>query len=990
LRHATVVKGCDPATKRVKNLEPNHPDLATAYNNLADACLQAGNYKEAGNYFQKALDIKQKNVPKNHPDLAVAYNNLGVAFENTDDYSQALTYYHKALDIKRKIFGDAHPETASTYNNLGSVYTQTGAYNRAIESYRQALAGMEKNSADMLGSVYGNLGAAYRSKGDYNRAISYYQQALQQIRKAYGTDHPNAIFIYNNLGSVFKDKGAYQEAIEYFRRGLDIALKKLNAKHPQLAGLYNNLGVLYTEKGDYARAAEYHQKALDIRIGNSDVSSNTAASYDNLGILYSEQGRYDEALDYHYQALDIRKETLDEDHPDIADTYANLGALYDEKGNYAKAESFYQKALAIELAKLGPRHPDVAATYRSLGSIAAALGNHGQYREYFERALASLGYNGAQSLNAVGSVPVLLDVLQSRANIQRNRYQTEEDIAELYRSRATYRQALPVLDHQFENLPSESRINLAALAYPIYEGALMSNDRLFQLTDSIHYQKEAFTFAERSKAYILYQTMQASDALQFAGIPDSLLEKERQLRIDRTFYAKRRQELLNRGLAETDSSVLAISSALFDSDLRYDSLLRHFENAYPDYYRLKHDLGAVKVEDIQSGLLAEDQTLLEYFVGDSSIYVFTINRDDFRMTRLPGIDSLRPRVTQMRRALIAPHDPSTPEDSPYRNRTHSARKYAKAAGQLYDQLIAPVADRLKPRVVIIPDGVLGYLPFQALLTEKPERAYRYHSHAYFGRQHQLSYAYSATLLREMRNKKHAPGPPKSLLAVAPYYDGSPYKLDSLYRAEMKQLGASPSLAAASRRNPRPLPYSGAEAYSASEIWDGDYLQDERATEQRFTEMAGNYRILHLATHGEANDQIGEYAYLAFTEIPDEQENEFLFIKDIYNLELRAELVILSACQTSAGALQRGEGVMSLARAFTYAGAKSIFTTLWNVDDAAAKDLMIRFHRNLKAGEDKDAALWKAQQQYLENVRGESANPYFWAAFIGLGDMGALR
>ncbi|MCA9434916.1 MAG: CHAT domain-containing protein, partial [Candidatus Omnitrophica bacterium] len=477
---------------------------------------------------------------------------------------------------------------------------------------------------------------------------------------------------------------------------------------------------------------------------------------------------------------------------------------------------------------------------------------------------------------------------------------------------------------------------MANTAHPFYEGALLTNHLLYQETDSTQYLTESFDLAERSKALLLYQSIQEADALQYAGIPGSLLEREYNLRIDLSYYDQKRQERLSEGLEETDSTVLSISSKLFDLNQSYDSLKTHFEEEYPEYYRLKYDLSTISVEEIQKELLNPDQSLLEFFVGDSTIFIFLLSQKDYDVIQVRKDTAIEAWVSQLRRGLKAPYNSEEPEDSPYRNSSYSAQQYADAAVKLYDKLIAPVKDKLQPKVIIIPDGVLGYLPFQALLEEMPARPYRFHTHSYFGREHQLSYSYSATLLKEMQNKVHRAEPGKSLLAMAPFYDGTLYTLDSLYKAELAELELEESLATTARSAFESLPYSGAEAYTASQLWDGDFLQGDEATEQHFREMAGQYRMLHLATHGAANDEVGEYAYLAFTEVDDSLENELLFVKDIYNLQLNADLVILSACQTATGELQRGEGIISLARAFAYAGAKSITTTLWSVNDQKTK------------------------------------------------------
>ena len=165
---------------------------------------------------------------------------------------------------------------------------------------------------------------------------------------------------------------------------------------------------------------------------------------------------------------------------------------------------------------------------------------------------------------------------------------------------------------------------------------------------------------------------------------------------------------------------------------------------------------------------------------------------------------------------------------------------------------------------------------------------------------------------------------------------------------------------------------------------------KKATKETFEKIVGDYRIVHLATHGKANDKIGDYCFLAFTEQKDSLQNELLYVRDIYNLSLNADLVVLSACETGIGELKRGEGVISLARAFAYSGAKSLITTLWSVNDKSTMQIMEGFYRQLKKGASKDAALWKAKQVYLEKSKHEQAHPFFWSAFIPIGDMQAVK
>jgi CHAT domain-containing protein len=192
-----------------------------------------------------------------------------------------------------------------------------------------------------------------------------------------------------------------------------------------------------------------------------------------------------------------------------------------------------------------------------------------------------------------------------------------------------------------------------------------------------------------------------------------------------------------------------------------------------------------------------------------------------------------------------------------------------------------------------------------------------------------------------------------------------------------------------RKDLQPLAHSGEEVSGVQKMLGGDVFYGKDATEERFVQLAGGYRILHLATHGKANDEAADYSFLAFSEKKDSLENELLYVRDLYNLSLNADLVTLSACETGAGKLERGEGIISLARAFTYAGAKSIVTTLWSVQDERTKDLMLDFYRNLKKGMNKDEALRETKLAYLFKNNHAAAHPFFWAGVVAMGEMTPL-
>jgi CHAT domain-containing protein len=183
----------------------------------------------------------------------------------------------------------------------------------------------------------------------------------------------------------------------------------------------------------------------------------------------------------------------------------------------------------------------------------------------------------------------------------------------------------------------------------------------------------------------------------------------------------------------------------------------------------------------------------------------------------------------------------------------------------------------------------------------------------------------------------------------------------------------------------PLPHSGEEVYAVAKTTGGSAQTGATATKSYFIREAPKYKVLHLATHAQANDRAGDFSFLVFAPQQDQSSGERMYVSEIYGLQLNAELITLSACETGLGQLYRGEGIVSIARAFASAGAHSIVQSQWVVSDAHTKDLMEMFYQNLKAGQPKDVALRKAKQEYLLKFPGESAHPYFWAGFILMGD-----
>jgi CHAT domain-containing protein/lipopolysaccharide biosynthesis regulator YciM len=926
--------------ERLKNLDTFNIDIGDSFHNLGDCYSSLGKHSMAINKYINALKIRNKVLDPLHKDIVNSNYQLSFSYSAIGEYKKALNHLFKTLEIEQVLYGPIHIDLGQTYLAIGTTYSYLYNFKKSVEFLNKALHIYKNYDEFNTNKVYSLLANTYNNWGDFDKAIDYGLKAVSILNR--NTEDFNEHYIINQyvLLEIYKSKKDYQKALDCSENVLKAIIKHFGHDQMIIGGLYTVIGNLHTLNKKHDLALEFTLRGIEIELQTVDSSNfSISESYNILGIIYKNMNKYQLALDCFNKSLAIKIRNLGTESKEVAQTLENLGNLYFITAKYAEAKESYHLVIQIRKKILDEQHPlinsslyDLALTYQKLNQIDSSL-------FYLHQAISGIKSQMASDISS--------------------------ETKSLYQS-----QNVPVFE--------------SAIDVSLIKAKQDQHDSL---------KLKTYEYTELAKASLLQSQIKQTDALAFAGIPDSLLQKEYDLRIDINWREKQRQGLLEKGKTETDTTVLRISSIIFDLKRAQEALFQTLEKDYPEYYRLKYDTKTISLEDTQQKLLQKDQTLLEYFVGDSSIFIFVVRPDTFDVVHVKKDFPLDSLVGQMQTGLYGYYGQLADKrsDIVYKN---SITDYSHAAQALYQRIMAPVAHLLTPDLVIIPDGVLGYVPFEALLKSKPEKLNQFGSYPFIINDHTISYNYSATLWNEMKSKKHKKEPMKSLVAFAPFYEGSFTLLDSTINLVFDTLpdGRDTTIFQdiVSRKTYAPLPSSGIEAGTVSKMWKGDYFIDKDATEQRFYDVAGDYRMVHLSTHGVADARQGDYSYLAFAEQKDSIENEFLYVRDIYNTQLNADLVFLSACETAQGELQRGEGIISLARAFAYAGAKSIFTTLWQVDDTATKDISIDFYKNLKKGFPKDVALRQAKLRHIKSAKSAQKHPFFWAAMIGIGDMGEVK
>lgn len=882
---------------------------------------------------------------------------------------------------------------AGYVGNLGTFYFLLGDYDLA-ESYF-----LEQNS--LVKKLYGeqhdeyanashNFADFQRTLGNYEEAEELYLKAIQIKRVSKGKQDTEYAIFLNNLGLLYWNMKQYKKAEGLYLEAAAINLKNLGEAHPQYASVINNLALLYTSMEDYNKAELSYLKSKKIKeatIGKEHP--DYAVLLKNLGNLYNHTKQYEKAEAYYQEALQLYKRLLGEEHPRYASALNDLAFLYINTKKYTEAEALYFRSLGIIERSLKKEHPFYALTLNNMAflyynmdrsnlalayNMASIAANADSFNIYFPNVFKdSLNLNlGCQSIEQIDfsalsklnyrnlsrlgeSLNTLLKILERFPN-QKAHYQASEAAIKIHTK----------IKNEFM-----SEANKLAVLAENTEFVRHGIGASYQLGRA--YYDQAFRFAEQNKSILLAEALQGTRAKVLGDLPDSLAQKERRLSKQKEELKKQKYQASN---AEAKAS--AISQ---ENDLNQDveTFLSNLKEKYPRYYQLKYEDITAKASDVQA-LLAPKTMLLEYFVSDTTVYLFAVTTDKIKLLELK-VSRLRlySQVKRLRLAL-SNYDLITKKDK------KAYQLYTQKAYWCYANLVEPALKGAEvENLIIVADAVLGQIPFEVLLMKDVQQEkVSYAKMPYLLKNYTISYNYSATLWKE-NLKKEKPINNHKILACASSY--TPLKEGEI-APNLSKWRTSSTLEL--RANLSPLPAAGEEVATLAEKFQGDFKFGDACNEAFFKQNAGQYGVIHLAMHGVVHPQIPILSSLVFTENGDSLEDNLLQAYEIAHLKLNADLVVLSACETGYGKYERGDGIQSLARSFMYAGVPSMVVSLWQVNDYSTAQLMASFYAYLAEGLTKDKALRQAKLDYLNQNTGLMAHPAFWSPFIQLGNNSSIQ
>jgi CHAT domain-containing protein/Tfp pilus assembly protein PilF len=909
--------------------------LLAALKALADPFIQKGDYVEAQRISHIAVRVAERMGDRLA--LGTALCDLGSAYGRQMTRAvESLNYLQKSLVIFDEL-GNKQGK-ARVLQAIGVAYGLQRRNELAVENYEKSLALSEEvGDRNLTALNINSLGLAHSSMGHYELGLQYYQKARKLSEEL--NDKGLLHIALNNIATYYIAQGRYAEGLDYLHKSLRVIEEMGSAgDRRSLAYKLQNIGLIYRHQGNLDQALTYARRSLEI-LENINDKFGTANLRNNIGVIYKAQGNYEQALDWFQKSLRGYEEL--KATPGIARCLNNIGDTYRLQGRMTEAIEPLQKSL--QLREENHDRAGIALTLNNLARLYQDQGKNAEMLDVSRRAATlSMEINGREEL------------WDSQDRIGRGLAALGQPVE----ARQSFLAAINTVESLRREVAGGEQQQQSFL-----ENRLSPWLGMIDLLLSQNETAEALTFAEQSKARVLLDTLQAGrSSLRKSLSPEELkAEEEQRLRLvslnSQLTTEMRRDKPNAQSLAEVQTSVAK-------ARLEYEDFETKLYVAHPELKVHRGEAPIIKAEEITALLPDAASAILEYVVGDDQTYLFVITKAagqveaEVRVYTLPIKRKELVKQTESFRQQLAGRDLG----------------FRVSAAKLYELLLKPADAQLrgKANLVIVPDSTLWDLPFQALLSG---------ANRFLIEDAAIAYAPSLTVLREMtmRRKNHAAdNTPATLLAL-----GNP----------MVANGTS-NRAALTLRDGKldPLPEAEQEVKAVGRLYGASrskvYIGAD-AREDRVKSEASNAKILHFATHAMLNNASPMYSHLALAEGND-KEDGLLEAWELMQLNLHADLAVLSACETARGRIGAGEGMIGFSWAMFIAGVPSIVVSQWKVESAGTRDLMVNFHRALispavagKAKPTKTEALRQAALKLMKNP--ETNHPFYWAGFVLVGD-----
>lgn len=919
---------------------------------------------EAVDTLEAVLALRQRNLRYPHPLIADAYDYLQITTGSRGSFWESAKYGERGIKAFKDCINIGYVRESSNLpwviGNTGETYNQLGDYDKAIGFLQEAYDSLKRPGNPVDSWMYYKmlLGGSYQRKGDYRKAIAIYQECVDTFRN---TDNRSYLAeSYGRLALCYKEIGLDEEMMSFATKHYKL-YEEIHGDRGHIEQMNACITVaeclMAAEQPE--KASTYISKALSIVPYNPDSVSLTYLDVlFRKGKLFQSLRHYDSAMYIFDFVEEKRKQLLGQENDLVGLVIMERARLESDMTDYHAAIAHGREAISILQKSRSPLHPLVKecyyilvkATFEGLGKRPEAVRIidtllHGEIEKH--DFLFSINKS---SLNLIGLKAEMLRVPAS-----------SRDTSALLASLAAYQQLSDAYQIFLNHTLYQGSNFLTGTSYvKTIKDGFMPAARMYLLTGDRNYLQQALDFSEQSRTGSIRLALQNYQASRFANVPDSVISAEEQLRIDCAQYEKLLMGAASRGIPA--SEIDRWSDSLMNKRRSSSKLLDHISLVYPKYYQLKLSRRTATVAEVQSIASSTNSTIIEYVFTSDRVFAFAFNGSEVLLKELGSSkDSIWTSVRRYRQALEE-GDPSA---------------YGVVGYELFQVLLRPIVERLNPeKICVVADEALHYISFESLLQKPaPITNPQWKELPYAVYHHKFRYAHSVTVMLQQYTVDRRTDKSHPWLAMAPGFDrevtsGMPdgtFK-DSMYQSLLRQPWAM-QLATELKKMVYAVSFTG-----------------RKATEYRYNQEAKSASVVYIGTHAFPDDADPMQSQLVFTRGTKlkPENNGYLHAYEIYRTPLTANLVVLGGCETGHGQMRSGEGIISLATGFAYAGCPSMVMTLWQIDDKQSAGLLKSFFNFTKEHRVSDA-LSRAKQKYLqESHPDELYNPLYWSGLVSIG------
>lgn len=958
------------------------PEASIALLSIAEVHFILSNYKQAIDYFEQARKHAKSNDDRVREIQAL--NGIGYVHIYLSEYAEAIPYFNRAFELRKRV---SEPEAANTHrrleattlNNLGEAHYSLGDLKRAMDFFNRALT-LWLATGDRRGQALAelNIGYVYYDMGDVEAAAEHYEKSLPLWKV---TDELRGEALTKTaLGGIHSFVGERQLALDAHTEAMRV-FQRIGDRQG-LAAALNGLGRVYEESNDLKTALDNYEQALQLCQGIGSREFEALAEL-YVGRVYRAMKEPQAALQHFERSVALSRTILNR----RLQAYAEKGiaGIFDSQGRQRDALNLLNEVLTL-YREIGDRRGQ-AQTLNSIGLIHQGAQRFAVARTYFNRALA---FNRAGDDRAGEAA--------TRFNIAR----TERSVGSLNDALAEIREAMKIVESLRSSLARyELRYSYFALMqeyYAFYIDLLM---QLYKQNSDQQLVAMAFEASESTRARSLREILTEAKVDIRQGVPDELLARERELQ--QQLNARARYYLRLKNNQRTESEASELEKELRRLTNEYAEVEAQIRARSPRYAELiKPDLPDTR--EIQTKLLDDQTVLLEYLLGEEKSYVWLVSNKSVQVYEILNRAELETATRKLYELLTARQAIAGEDVMTYEKRVAAAdAEYWNQAASLSRILLGPMAAQISgKRLLVVTDGALQYLPFEALPEPEATNSAGAEEPRPLILAHEIVNLPSASTLYSLRQQPLQTSAGDKLLALFadPVFASSDPRvtqnkrevpIENQDKAQLGPVGISARAMSGANRGwfPR-LPSTKDESEAIMRLVPRDQVMVAsgfNANRSRVLDKdLGRFQIVHFATHGVVDTEHPEFSGIVLSLVNEQGslEDGFFQIHDIYNLKLSARLIVLSACSTALGKNVRGEGFIGLTRAFMYAGSQSTVASLWKVDDNATTELMRQFYdAMLNQGLSPPAALRAAKEKMWRHPRWKP--PFYWAAFVIQGE-----